>query len=458
MNPIIKNIKQQYFTQQNINFICEILHNKYTIEIDKDKLFKIQNSTFNNFLDKMYDKEINVQLLDKLLVELNKLTIQLYLTPDIEQQQPQQQQPQQQPESQPPRQPESQPPRQPESQPPRQPESQPPRQPESQPPRQPESQPLRQQPQQPELSHQIQLQSESVNLNSVKDLIKELKEPGVDIIKEIIEIKEIIKLISTKETKEIKTKEIYLDLYSNSSKYNDKQNSYEFIFDTPLQNFTICNFKIYSKDTFNNINEHNNKIQLVENNSKIKIVIPQGNYTIQELIDIIEKLINEKSVFKSYKIAYDKNKNRVQISNEKIFNIIFLESGEGFQLKDILGYSKNEYNSNSNYSSESEPNNNVLKEIYVKSCGRVGDNCDVNDNLNKFYTNLSINKNDNDNDKDNDNNNTFKYLYRDINDKILFNLKEPIYNMNVQLYYKLNNRIIKFVKKIDFNIVLKVLV
>ncbi len=78
-------------------------------------------------------------------------------------------------------------------------------------------------------------------------------------------------------------------------------------------------FKIYSKDIFNNINEHNNKIQLVENNSKIKIVIPQGNYTIQELISIIEKLINEKSVFKSYKILYDKNKNRVQISNEKSY-------------------------------------------------------------------------------------------------------------------------------------------
>ena len=50
MNNIIKDIKQQYFTLQNINFICDILQNNYTIEINKDKLFKIQNNIFNNFL------------------------------------------------------------------------------------------------------------------------------------------------------------------------------------------------------------------------------------------------------------------------------------------------------------------------------------------------------------------------------------------------------------------------
>ena len=42
------------------------------------------------------------------------------------------------------------------------------------------------------------------------------------------------------------------------------------------------------------------------------------------------------------------------------------------------------------------------------------------------------------------------------NDIVSFNLKEPKYSINVQLYYKLKNRIIKFVKKIDFNILLKV--
>ena len=143
---------------------------------------------------------------------------------------------------------------------------------------------------------------------------------------------------------------------------------------------------------------------------------------------------------------YDKNKNRVHISNEKSFNITFIENWLGVQLKDILGYSKNEYNSNSNYPSENEPINNIFNEIYIKSCND-------SDNLNKFYTNLSINS---DSDK------IFKYFYCNINDKnsfndkMSFNVKEPIYNMNVQLYYKLNNKIIKFIKKIDFNILLKV--
>ena len=82
MNNIIKDIKQQYFTLQNINFICDILQNNYTIEINKDKLFKIQNNIFNNFLERMHDKDIDIQQLNNILVELNKLTIQLYLTPE----------------------------------------------------------------------------------------------------------------------------------------------------------------------------------------------------------------------------------------------------------------------------------------------------------------------------------------------------------------------------------------
>lgn len=402
MNSVIKNIKQQYFTAQNINFIREILHNTYNVEINKDKLFKIQNDTFNNFLNKMYDKNIDVQQLDNILVELNKLTIQLYLTPEnlIET-------------------------------------------------------PI-QTPIETQIIDIVTPQSlDSINLDSlfdVKNLIKELVNEFKHTSKEsndtIKEIKDILNNLSNNElnkqdnnNKENKdnnnNKEkdyIYLDLYSITSKYNDGE--YNFIFDIPVQNFTIDNFNIYSNDLFNNINENNNKIQLVENNNKLKIIIPQGNYSIQELVDIIEKLINEKSIFKSYKILYDKNKNRIQISNEKTFNITFIENGLGVQLKDILGYAKNEYNSNNNYVSETEPNNNIFKNIYIKS----------DEYLNKFYTNLSDTSDDN----------TFKYLYKNTHDKILFNLIEPIYKMNLQLYYKLNNKIIKFVKKIDFNIVLKV--
>ena len=445
MNPIIKNIKQQYFTLQNINFICQILYDKYNIEIDKDKLFKIQNSTFNNFLDKMYDKEINIQLLDKLLVELNKLTIQLYLTPEIPIQIKQNEN-----------------------------ENENKNENENQQNRNEQNtneqntneneQNTNENQQSIKIVHLLP-QQDTINLDSVRDLIKELvyesKISNDTTVKEIIEIKEIIKSLSVSNKKSNNDennndennndKEFYLDLYSISSKYDDKQSSYEFTLDIPLQNFTINDFKIYSNDTFNNINEHNNKILLVENHSKTKIVIPQGNYTIQDLIDIIEKLINEKSVFKSYKILYDKNKNRIQISNDKSFNITFIENGLGVQLKDILGYSKNEYNSNTNYLSENEPINNIFNEIYIKSSDH---------NLNKFYTNLSINNSDNNINRDINDKILFKYFYSNIKSntqvKPLIWIKEPVYNMNIQLYYKLNNRIIKFVKKIDFNILLKV--
>ena len=409
MNNIIKDIKQQYFTLQNINFICDILQNNYTIEINKDKLFKIQNNIFNNFLERMHDKDIDIQQLNNILVELNKLTIQLYLTPEnqietIE----------------------------------------------------------------PELiqilsSNSSQHLSIESSQSIVKDLIKELvtelknsvKEPN-DTIKEIKEIKEIIKSISDesnlpKSSQQIsessEKKYIYLDLYSYSSKYDKHQ--YEFTFDIPLQNFILKDFKIYSNDVFNNINEHNNKIQLIENTSKITIIIPQGNYNIQNLVNIIEQLINDKSVFKSYKIVYDKNRNRIKISNEKNFNIIFIENEvNNIQLKDILGFTKNEYSSNNIYSSENETNDNIYKEIYIK-------NNTERSELNNFYTNLSIQEINNENISYDE---SFKYFYKNtvnIND-YSFKLKKPIYNMIVQLYYKSNNKIIKFIKKVDFNILLKV--
>ena len=200
---------------------------------------------------------------------------------------------------------------------------------------------------------------------------------------------------------------------------------------------------------FNNINEHNNKIQLIENTSKITIIIPQGNYNIQNLVNIIEQLINDKSVFKSYKIVYDKNRNRIKISNEKNFNIIFIENEvNNIQLKDILGFTKNEYSSNNIYSSENETNDNIYKEIYIK-------NNTERSELNNFYTNLSIQEINNENISYDE---SFKYFYKNtvnIND-YSFKLKKPIYNMIVQLYYKSNNKIIKFIKKVDFNILLKV--
>lgn len=411
MNNIIKDIKQQYFTSQNINFICDILQNNYTIEINKDKLFKIQNNIFNNFLERMHDKDIDIQQLNNILVELNKLTIQLYLTP--------------------------------------------------------ENQIEQIQTIEPELIQILSSNSSqhlSIESSQLKDLIKELvtelknsvKEP-TDTIKEVKEIKEIIKSMSdesnlSKSSQQIsepsepsEKKYIYLDLYSYSSKYDKHQ--YEFTFDIPLQNFILKDFKIYSNDAFNNINEHNNKIQLIENTSKITIIIPQGNYNIQNLVNIIEQLINNKSVFKSYKIVYDKNKNRVKISNEKNFNIIFIENEvNNIQLKDILGFTKNEYSSNNIYSSENETNDDIYKEIYIKN---------NNSELNNFYTNLSIQEINNENILYDE---SFKYFYKNtvnIND-YSFKLKKPINNMILQLYYKSNNKIIKFIKKVDFNILLKV--
>jgi len=410
MNPVISKVKKQYFSKQNIDFLVNIIQTNYNIiELDfKDKLFKIQNEIYNNFFETIHNKKIDEQHLENILIELNKLSIQFYIT-----------------------------------------NNQTPNQTHN------NNNNNKQTPDQTPFISDNDYQTteikeihdtsycaenKSQNLEKIQQtlVIQELKDIIVEIANDINYIKKSQDKVSPIE--HVK-QYLYLDLHSSSSTY--KQNEYEFILEHPLQNFKVKDFKIYFNDSFNNINEYNNKIELVENTTKTKVIISPGNYSIQELVTIIEHNINHKSVFKSYKIIYDKNKNRITISCDKNFNIIFIENDHNnVQLKDILGYSRNEYCSNTSYSSENKPNIDIYTEIYIK----VKDEINTRDQLNKFHTNIKMQDYDE----------YFKYFhknnYNNNNDE--FQLEIPTYKIVLQLYYKSNNKILKFVKKIDFNIIL----
>ena len=376
MNLLISKIKSQYFSTQNIDFLVDMIRNKYEIKEKnyQDKLFKIQNKIYNNFFETFHNKNVHEQptILDEILIELNKLTIQFYLTPEV----------------------------------------------------------LDTYPNLNLDTKYYQTKDEYINpivntpiINTPNVNTPNVNTPNVNTL-----------MINT-----IVTPITYLDLYSSSSKYESKLNEYEFIFDIPLQNFYVKQFKIYSTDIFNNINEYNNKVELTENTNKVKISIIPGNYSIQELTEVLQRNINEKSIFKSYKIIYNKNKNRVQISSDKHFNIKFIENQiNNVQLKNILGYSKNEYCSNCSYSSENEPNIIIHKEIYIKIKNESS--------LNRFHTNIIDESNIN-----------FKYFHKyGINDyHSKFILEKPIYKIILQLYYKSDNELFKFIKKVDYNILLE---
>ena len=78
----IQFIKEQYFSDTNIYFIQDILHNKYHIpQPQNNELFQLQNKLFNLFLTELHintDYYSNVSP-EHIIITLNKFTIQQYL-------------------------------------------------------------------------------------------------------------------------------------------------------------------------------------------------------------------------------------------------------------------------------------------------------------------------------------------------------------------------------------------
>jgi len=147
--------------------------------------------------------------------------------------------------------------------------------------------------------------------------------------------------------------------------------------------------------------------------------------------------MNEKCNFKTYKINYLQNKNRIQISSNSIFNITFVEKNtNSIQLKDILGYSKNEYSNNKSYISELDPNIDIYSDIYLR---------EKDNSFNKYFTNLYYN------------NEKFSYFCSSFNSKI-----DNIYLLNdtteltFELFYRSKDKIYKLYQNIDINLLLEI--
>lgn len=117
-----------------------------------------------------------------------------------------------------------------------------------------------------------------------------------------------------------------------------------------LKNIVFTN-RIY------NIDNHNNKITLMENNQELEICLPLGNYTIETLCDTLsQKLTNTSIQNVEYKVYLDNLLKKIVICHSQndayyTFNNIF---GLKFtsDLNKSLGFTKKEYFNNNEYTAE----------------------------------------------------------------------------------------------------------
>jgi len=189
---------------------------------------------------------------------------------------------------------------------------------------------------------------------------------------------------------------------------------------------------------FLNINKDNNIIELIENGSKVNIFVAIGNYKLDVLLLLLERQFNDKSKNKEskYKFTYNSNNNRVIISNNFNFNIKFIDSSQcNVQLRQILGFSKIDYQNNNSYTSDSDNNINIYDNIYITSC-----NLNKYKTSNKFEYFFKLNYNNTD---------TFNKIV-----KINLNLDINVNEFDIEFYIYFNG-IFSKVKYPKFNFLLK---
>lgn len=117
-----------------------------------------------------------------------------------------------------------------------------------------------------------------------------------------------------------------------------------------LKNIVFTN-RIY------NIDDHNNKVSLIENNQDLNVSLPHGNYTIETLCDTLSNKLTDVSIQHiEYKVYVDNLLKKIVICHSQ--NDTYYTFNNMFSLKfnsdlnKILGFTKKEYFNNNQYTAE----------------------------------------------------------------------------------------------------------
>ncbi len=128
-----------------------------------------------------------------------------------------------------------------------------------------------------------------------------------------------------------------------------------------------------------NINEYNNKFYILYENTRKLINIPIGYYSISNLLQCLNRLINSTEnknsnlqIEETVEVYKDNIKNKIIFASttSQQFGIHFIPNNpniyNNYTLQEILGFKNTEYINNSYYISERHPINNIYDDLYLK--------------------------------------------------------------------------------------------
>ena len=316
MKDYIEIIKNNFFSSENIDFIYKILRNKNCIiQSSHINIFNACNTIFNQFIQTVYSQKkiINPNTIEELLVTLNKMTIELIINENQENQENN------------------------------------------------ISQDINNSQNTPLNPYENKIASDKVK-NEEEKLIQNIQKQDenqkavVNISNNNDNIKENNSSLSKYIEPLMSSKKVYIfseDTIFNDGKYNFEMKDY---FKVKLVSFELLN-NLY------NITENNNTFEIIDKNIKKRINIPIGCYKLNDLIDNI----NDKLKSNNIKMSLSPYKNRISITRDNPFSFNFIENENLFiPLRFMLGFSNKEYLNNNNYVSNKDPVLNIYDNIYIK--------------------------------------------------------------------------------------------
>jgi len=109
----------------------------------------------------------------------------------------------------------------------------------------------------------------------------------------------------------------------------------------------------------------NYRIEIMIDNNKYGIIIPNGNYTIYEFVEYLQKQFENAKI--QIMIHYDKTTHKITFRHEKIFNLTFIESThKHVTLNYLLGFSNTMYKFNNTYSGDECVKLHIFNRIYIR--------------------------------------------------------------------------------------------
>jgi hypothetical protein len=253
---------------------------------------------------------------------------------------------------------------------------------------------------------------------------------------------------NNKKNDDINISSEYFDIFSCDNYFLNGE--YRLTMQKKCKKLILKSLELYNN--LYNITNFNNKIEIQQNNLKTIINIPPACYSLNELLNTLESLLNERIKNSKFKITYIQTKNRINIISDNTFSFRFIENDKRncILLRYLLGFSQIEYINNNNYNSDQHSVINIYDNIYIKIINPelVHMNKYISNTF-TYYEKLSF-------DYINTFNKTIKFHFNTEN--ILNNLYN-LDNLTLEIYHRhvLHDQFYKIHSKLIFNILFEII-